>query len=286
MKKLTLFICFFLLMSFAFSQDYKIVCPSECLNIIENEKIINKITGINFLSKNIAEAVIQREINKELHSNVKADLKLFNLKRLKNGEFKELTLKSKNLKYKALSATDVKVTTICPYNKILYKNKKLYFPQDISFKFTGTITNKDIENIINSVEFQNELSRNTLSFRGVNGIKFETPTVTIKDNYLNFSLPVTSFILKKPYNIKFKTNLEIKNNKIVLRNITFSSKRNIMNSDLFAPVIDAINPLSYALASINGKFCNIQITNAKITGDAISTDGILKINKNYGGQNE
>lgn len=283
MKKVIFFFCLICIGTFSFAQDCKVTCPAESLNIVENEKFINKITGVSFISKNIAEAIIQKEINEELHSNVKADLDLFNIKSLKKGEFKGLTLKSKNLKYRALSATDVKALTVCPYNKVLYENKRLYFPQDMYFKFSGTITNKDLENVVNSVEFQNELSRNTLSFRGVNGIKFATPSITIDEGYLNFSVPVTSFILKNPYNVKFRANIEIKNNKIVLRNITFGSKRNIMNSDLFAPVIDAINPLTYELNSVNGKFCNVYLTSAKIVGNEIKAEGVLKINKNYGG---
>ena len=281
--KILVFFFLLLFSSCAFAQDCNVICPNESLNIIENETIINKVSGVSFLSRNIAESIIQKEINEELNSNVKAKLELFNVKRLRNGEFKALMLKTKNLKYRALSATDVTVSTICPYNKILYRNKKLYFPQDMNFKFDGIISNDDLKNVINSVEFQEELARNTLSFRGINGIKFGTPTVQISEGNLDFSIPVTTFILKNPYNVKFRANIEVKNNKIVLRNITFGSKRNIMNSDLFAPVIQAINPLSYELSSINGKFCNLYLMNAKIVGNIIKVDGILKINKNYGG---
>ena len=100
---------------------------------------------------------------------------------------------------------------------------------------------------------------------------------------MNFTLPISTFLIKKPINIKFKSNIEIKEGKIVLKNITFGSKRNIISSDILSPVIEAINPFVYELNSINGKFCNISVTNAKIVGDSIKVDGILRINKNYGG---
>ena len=284
MKKVLVLISLFVVCSFwVQTGNFALASCENCAKLVNKESIINKITGFGFISKNIAEAIIQKEINEELNSNVKANLEIFSVKNLRNGEFKSLTLKSKNLKYRALSATDVTVSTVKAYNKILYKNGKLHFPETLDFKFTATVANQDFENVINSIEFQNELARSTLSYRGVNGVKFETPEVYIEDGFLNFTLPISTFLIKKPINIKFKSNIEIKEGKIVLKNITFGSKRNIISSDILSPVIEAINPFVYELNSINGKFCNISVTNAKIVGDSIKVDGILRINKNYGG---
>ena len=273
----------FIFVSFLFVENFAVASCENNAKLVDKESIINKVTGFGFISRNIAEAIIQKEINEELDSNVKANLEIFSVKNLRNGIFKSLALKSKQLKYKALSAKDVTVSTIDSYNKILYKNGKLRFPTDLDFKFTATITNEDIKNVINSIEFQNELARSTLSYRGVNGVKFETPEVYIEDGFLNFTMPITSFLIKKPINIKFKANIEINEGKILLKNITFNSKRNIIGSDILEPVISAINPLAFELNSINGKFCNISVTNAKIVGNSINADGILRINKNYGG---
>lgn len=284
MRRILFFIlAVFISISFLFLENIAVASYENPTKLIDKESVINKVTGFGFVSRNIAEAIIQREINEELNSNVKANLEIFSVKNLRNGIFKSLILKSKHLKYKALSASDVMVSTVNSYNEILYKNKKLYFPSDLNFKFTATITNEDIQNVINSIEFQNELARRTLSYRGLNGVKFETPSVSISDGFLNFTLPITSFLIKKPIHIKFKANIEITEGKILLKNITFNSKRNIISSDILAPVIEEINPLAFELNSINGKFCNISVTNAKIVGNSIKADGILRINKNYGG---
>ena len=282
MKKLLFSIALIFVLSF-FIENVVMASSDNSSKLINKESIINKVTGFGFISRNIAEFIIQKEINEELNSDVKANLEIFSVKNLKNGIFKSLVLKSKQLKYKALSATDVTVSSVNSYNEILYKNGKLQFPTNLDFKYTATVTNDDIQNVINSIEFQNELARSTLSYRGVNGVKFETPKVSIENGFLNFTMPITSFLIKKPINIKFKADIEIKEGKILLKNVTFNSKRNIISSDILAPVINAINPLAFEVNSINGKFCNISVTNAKIIGDSIKADGILRINKNYGG---
>ena len=98
MKKLLILLSFLLILP-ANAQNYNIVCPSESLAIIEKESVLNKLTGLNFASKKIAEIAIQKVLNDEFYkSNINADLDIFNISRLRNGEFAGLTLKSKNLR--------------------------------------------------------------------------------------------------------------------------------------------------------------------------------------------
>ena len=61
MKKL-FSILILLLIPNVYAQTCNIKCPSESLNIIEGETILNKITGINFVSKKIIELAIQNNL--------------------------------------------------------------------------------------------------------------------------------------------------------------------------------------------------------------------------------
>ena len=90
----------------------------------------------------------------------------------------------------------------------------------------------------------------------------------------------------KTVDIKFKADIEVENNKIVLRNIAFNSKSNIINNDIIAPLLATINPIAYEIDEANGKFCKLLITKAIIHGDEIKTNGVLVINKNIGEGNE
>lgn len=243
---------------------------------VEQENIFNQITGINFISRQITQAVIERELKDELHSKFKATLEIFSVKSLKNGEFKSLTLKSKQIAYKALFMSDFEAQTINPYNQIIYKNNRLYYPENLEFEFKSTITNSDIQNSLNSYEFKRAIDFDNMGF------KIKTPNVEIKNNKLYFQIPITTFLSSKPFYVNLCSDLEISNNKIVLKDITFFSKSNIIKNDIFGGLLNKINPVSYQFESINTKYCKIYITNVKIEDDKINIQGLFIINKNYG----
>lgn len=274
MKKIILIVCLCFLLP-AFAQNCNVTCLAETLSLVEKETFLKKITGVSFASKKIAEIALQKELNDELKgSKFNADLEIFNLNRLKKGEFKALGLTTPVLKYRALSMSDFKTQTICPFNKIVYKNRKIYFPLEIPFNFEGKITNSDLQNVLNSAEFQKEIKKFNI---------VGTPDVTIKDGYLNFKIPVKALF---SFDVKFKANVEVQNNNIVLRNITFNSKSNIINNDILAPIIENVNPIAYELNSVNGKYFTLDITKAVIVDDVIKTNGVFTINKNYSEGNE
>ncbi len=282
MKNIFLFFLLLFVPMTVFASDCDVACPSESLNIIESESLLNRITGVSFASRKIAEIVIQKELKDELKSPFKANLEIYNIKRLKNGEFKTLTLQSEQIKYRAASISNFYAQTVCPYNKIIYKNNRVYYPYDLPFKFNASITNQDIENIINSYEFQKELEKISLKTGKFKGFSFKTPKIEIYDGKLNFSIPIETFLSPKPFYINLNADIEVKNNKIVLKNITFLSNNNIINIDIFGVLINRINPVAFQMESINGKYCRLFITNSKINGNTITAKGIFIINKNYG----
>lgn len=279
-KKFLLILIIFIFSLSATAKECEIICPSESTYIIENEKLYNKITGLNFVSKQIAETIIEKELKEELNSKVKTKLDIFSIKRLKKGEFKALTLNGKKIQYKSLSLSNFYAETICPYNKIYYKKGRIYYPKDLPLKYKATITNEDIKNVIESSEFQNELKRTAVKFNNNTAIHFESPDVKIKDNKLLFSIPLQTFLGK--LKISFASDIEVKNNTIMLKNITFNKKSNIINYDILSPFINNINPIKYEINTFKSKYCKIYITKAKISDNIIETEGIFIINKNYG----
>lgn len=275
-KKLLISIFILFLSSTIYAKECEVTCPKESTQIIENDTFLNKVTGLNFASKQIAEIIIEKELKEELNSKINAKLEIFTIKRLKKGEFKSLILKSSKIQYKALFLSDFYAQTICPFNKIFYKKSRIYYPYDLSFKYKATITNEDIQNVINSPEFQKELEKINVT----KAIEIESPLVEIKNNKLFFTFPIKTFLGLIKFS--FSSDIEVKNNKIMLKNISFNQKSNIINYDILSHVINNINPITYETESINSKYCKIYITNAKVTENAIKTEGIFIINKNYG----
>ncbi len=273
-------IIIFLTGNIAYTKDNcEIICNTKGNTAKEN--IINKITGFNFLSQKTIEKVIQTELNKEISKGFRVELEIYNLKGLKNGEFKSLKISNKNIFYKGFSMSDFNAETICPMNKIIYKNNKVYYPDDIAFKYEGTITNEDLLNTINSKEFQKELNKISSIINSTGLFELKSPKIQLSENRLNFEIPIKTFF--GSFKIKFKADIEAKNNKIELKNITFNSKSNIINDSMSNLLTEKINPISYELDNIKGKYFKIYIKEAKIENNIIKTNGIFKINKNYGG---
>ena len=282
MKKLLLLFVFMFFPLTAIAEDCTISCPNESLQIIEKENVATKITGIGFFTKKIIELVIERELKDELESKFNADLELYTVGRLKQGEFKSLSLTSKAFRYKALSVSDFIAQTVCPYNKIISQNKKIYYPYDLPFKFSGKITNTDIKNTIDSYEFQRTLEKSALRVNSFTSFRVLEPKIEIKNNKLNFEIPIKTFLSKEPLYLNVSSGLTVDKNEIVLKDTTFLSKSNIINIDLFSGLVNKINPVAFQNTTINSKYCKLYITNAKIENNEIKIDGTFIINQNYG----
>ena len=281
MKKIICTLICILISLTAYGNSCNVTCPSETMKVIEDENVFLKVTGINFLTKQIVETAIEKELKDELNSKFNADLDIFTLKRLKNGEFKNLLLASDNFRYKAMSISNFKAETICPYNQIIYKNKKVYYPNDLPFKFNANITNNDIKNIIKSKEFQKQIQRSAVKINGFTTLEVQEPIVTINNGQLEFSIPIRTFLSNEPFIMNLKSNIEVANNKIMLKDTTFSTNSNIINIDILGGIINQVNPVAFQINSIDSRYCKIYITSAKIQGNIIKTEGIFIINKNY-----
>lgn len=281
MKKIICTLICILISLTAYGNSCNVTCPSETMKVIEDENVFLKVTGINFLTKKIVETAIEKELKDELNSKFNANLDIFTLKRLKNGEFKNLLLASDNFRYKAMSISDFKAETICPYNQIIYKNKKVYYPNDLPFKFNANITNNDIKNIIKSKEFQKQIQRSAVKINGFTTLEVQEPIVTINNGQLEFSIPIRTFLSNEPFIMNLKSNIEVANNKIMLKDTTFSTNSNIINIDILGGIINQVNPVAFQINSIDSRYCKIYITSAKIQGNIIKTEGIFIINKNY-----
>ena len=286
MKKLFFILVLIFSPVIVFADDCTISCPSESLQIIEKENLATKVTGVNFFTKKIIEFVIEKELKDELESKFNADLELFTVGRLKKGEFKTLTLTSTNFRYRALSVSDFIAETVCPYNKIVYQNKKVYYPYELPFKFSGKITNNDIKNTIDSYEFQRTLEKSALRVNNFTSFRVLEPKITIKNNKLNFEIPIKTFLSKEPTYFNVSSDIAVDKNEIVLKDTTFSSKSNIINIDLLGGLVNKINPVAFQNTTINSKYCKLNITNAKIENNQINVDGMFIINQNYGRVNE
>ena len=275
MKKILVIFCF---LFFIFFGSF---ASAENIENIESVSVINKISPFKFLAKFIVEKAIEIELKKEFNSKFSANLGIESFDKLRNGEFKSLVIKSENVQYDALSVTNFVANSSKVKNKIVYKENKVYFPFEIPFDFKGIITNQDINFALNSARFKKQLDKATVKVSGKKLFAFEIPTIELKDNLMYCTLPVKSLLFKNSINLNFSADVEVEENKIILKNITFLQKSNIINSNIFVSLLSNSNPISFELTKNSGKFCKVDMSKAKIVGDKIDLSGTFTINKNY-----
>ena len=77
--------------------DYQCVAPYNMNSKLRT--VTGAITGVNFVSEKVTQSVLKKAISKTLTGEeIKVDLDSYSSKDLKNGIFKSLTLKGKNVK--------------------------------------------------------------------------------------------------------------------------------------------------------------------------------------------
>ena len=116
------------------------------------------LSGVNLLTRNIAESVISKAIKDETNSKFKIKINNFYGTNILNGEIKSIKATSKKYAYEGIYLTDTSVETICPYNHINYKDEKLYFLENMVLEYSTILTKEDIHNILISKKIDSKIA--------------------------------------------------------------------------------------------------------------------------------
>lgn len=243
-----------------------------------------KISLMNFTPVKVYESFIKHELKDELGADFDVKLEIYSSEKLKNGIFKSLKLSSKRLFYKGLSLSDVQAETINENNKFIYKKKRVYYPEELPLKFIASITNEDINAALSSEMFNTRLDELNDKTGGI--FYIERPDIAIKSGKIYFDVPLKTMFLSKRFYLHFNSDIEVENNEIMLKNITFTSSGNIIDMSILDAIAAQLNPIKIKKEALQNKFCNILIETAKINNDIINIDGNLVIKANYRGKNE
>ena len=123
MKKLILFLLLITNSCFAFEYGY------YCSDNIPSKTasgVIMSSSGVNFAARQIAQAEIKKALKKETNSKFKVKLNSFWGTNIAQGEFNKLKAVSKNYFDDKYSVEKLTVETLCPYNKVSYKDDSAY----------------------------------------------------------------------------------------------------------------------------------------------------------------
>ena len=284
MKKFILFLMLLITSQACFAYDYSQMCAAPPYQVGNGfTQFVSTATGTNFLLKQVAEAQLEKTLKKELNSKFVVKIKPYGAKTFTDGKFKYMEMTSKKIVYNGLSISDFKANTVCKYNHVVYKNKNVYFPENLIYKYSGKITNDDFQNVILSEEYLKTLEKMSVIIGNKIIFKVFDPSAKIENNRLKLSYKVMtplSFITEVS-TVNLTAGLAVENEKIVFSEIELGSSNNKLNLNKMLPLVNRLNPLTYEMKLSKTSNAIVKISTIKINDNKISLDGVFIIPKNY-----
>lgn len=272
MKKIIYFFFVFVIMQLpALSK----ICYN-CQEVIPTKgNVFEKVTGVDFVERKGAEAIIEKYLRFTLKSKVHFYLDAESAKSLRNGEFKSFTAKAKKIQIDGISVSDFEAKSICPYNRFLMKKDYIGFPYDIPVSFSATLTNEDMNYMFQKIEEQNKdnlrIPFGKLTVARVSGITWKTENSRAR---IIFKI-ITPIIDSK---VTYTTSFSLVNGQLFLgsekSNLNIKMQKNVNR------FLKQFNPFTQAVEIAKDAQAQLEITDIILNGDKIYVKGVFLIPRN------
>ncbi|MBQ8476120.1 hypothetical protein IJ531_03560 [bacterium] len=244
MKKLIIFFILLLLPSYAL--DYGLYCsdlaPSKSLS-----GALMSTTGVNFLARQIAQKEIAKALKKETGSKFDVKIGTFFAANITQGEFSKFSAISKNYSHDNFSAQKLTLETICPYNKISYKNDKLNYDTEMVLKFSAENNQDNLSKMLNK-------------------------EIKIVNNKLVFDYKISAFGIKTK--LSLRAGVDIKDNKIELCNIELNNKT--LNASKYLSLLNLTN---FKVNLDKSTKAQVKLDDVKIKNSLVYLEGYVLVPK-------
>lgn len=242
-------------------------------------RFFSSVTGQNFLAERIGSTLLKKAIKKNIEGgSIKTDLQSFSVRDLKNGKFKSIEIKGKNVNVQGVYITSFEVKTLCNFNYLEDNKKgdvivKENMPMSLNVEFSEddlnkTMTSSDYKRLINDL--------NSLT----NGLfEINSTTVRLKNNKMYYAIKYSFPFVRKSKEIALCANLRVDNGKIMLADTSFVGSNTTSDINKFSKLLNYINPLDFSAKILENKDAKINIQNVKIEDKKIVIDGRVTVLK-------
>ncbi len=237
--------------------------------------VFEKVSGIDFIERKGAEAIIEKYLRFTLKSKVHFYLDAESAKALRNGEFNSFSAKAKKIQVDGVSVSDFEAKSICSYNRFLMKKDYIGFPYDIPVSFSATLTNDDMNYMFQKMEEQYKdnlrIPFGKLTVARVSGITWKTENSKAR---IVFKI-ITPIVDSK---VTYTTSFSLVNGKLNLGN-----EKSNLNSKMQKNVnrfLRQFNPFTQAVELAKDAQAQLEITDIILNGDKIYVKGVFLIPRN------
>lgn len=271
MKKLSfliVFICLFLILPvWANSNDFAALCPQT--PEIQGIKI-SKITGMKWISEQIAQEIIKREIKKEVKGKFKVTIKSSGTKDLSDGKFNFLSVTGKNLNAGGAHISYFNTNTVCDFNSVKRNKNDLLFRENMVLNYELKFDNDALLQTTKDMKYVEVL--NSMGF------PLNSMTTQIRNNRIYFIFEIPTFITS-PIKLTLSSGLTIRNGRVQLTGI-HTENNSILNVKNLVYILEKVNPISFTSDIMGNNRAIFAVDSAKIINDVIVIKGLMFIPKN------
>ena len=257
--------------------NYQCVTPYDMNGKFRS--VLSTITGANFISEQVAKKSIKNEIEKYIKGkDLKFDIDSYSSKDLKNGIFKSMSVKGKNVTVNDIAhLSTLEMKTLCDFNYIKNTKDGAQFVEDFPVSIAISMNENDINETLKSNKYQKVID--DINRIGFAGFKISSTKVELKSNKFHYIIGFAIPFVKSEKTITIIADLKVKDGKIDFDNTKLASKTINFDLSKINFILDYLNPLDFSINILNDKGAKVNINNIEIKDNIIYADGIAVIPK-------
>lgn len=284
-KLIALLTTIMLTSSITFADDLTQFCAQPYDMSMKGTKFLTAITGMNFLSRAIANSVVKSELKKSTGAKgFKVKMNSFSAKDLAAGRFRGLDISGDNLDFDGIYVTQFNANTVCDFNYVKATTKDIKFKENFIMKYNMTISDVDLRKTLLSKNYLTFLNSLNIKVGPMNLMELKDVDVKLKADKFYFILKMNNQIFGRnvPVTLNMSSKMKIENGQFKVSEVTFENFNQKISLTQLTNVLNLINPLNFTVDVLNNKNTKLALNNFDIKGNKIMLDGTVFVPKNTG----
>ena len=282
-KLIALLTTIMLTSSITFADDLTQFCAQPYDMSMKGTKFLTAITGMNFLSRAIANSVVKSELKKSTGAKgFKVKMNSFSAKDLAAGRFRGLDISGDNLDFDGVYVTQFNANTVCDFNYVKATTKDIKFKENFIMKYNMTISDVDLRKTLLSKNYLTFLHSLNIKVGPMNLMELKDVDVKLKADKFYFILKMNNQIFGRnvPVTLNMSSKMKIENGQFKVSEVTFENFNQKISLTQLTNVLNLINPLNFTVDVLNNKNTKLALNNFDIKGNKIMLDGTVFVPKN------
>ncbi len=259
--------------------SYSCVEPYDMSN--KFMKVLNAVSGVNYVTEKKLETVIKKEFFKIGSSdNVKVEFESYSPKDLKNGIFKSMHVQGSDVLVNDIHISELDLKTLCNFNYIKLSNDEIVVVEDFPMAFNMKLTPDDLNRTMLHSRYQKVIEKlNSVMEKYAKGLKIGSTKVAIRNDKFYYIIGFKVPMVRSEQKIVAQADLSIKNGKIDFTNMQLASGNIRIDLNKLDYLLNYLNPLDFSVNIFKNKNAKVNVKNLYVRDNVVYTNGIITIKK-------